>query len=174
MASFQALTQGRVKCSKQSQGGASVFYIFNYIENVFTYANGIVTAINPLLTIGNVFKYELIGDGNKVDESLVSDRTSGTTVNTQTSTFNLKAIDAATSAEMNKIAYDIPILVVPDRNGIYHAIGIDDGVDFTVAQFMGDTKIGLNGYTLTGISTTGSLSPKLDAATISAFLALVA
>jgi hypothetical protein len=31
----------------------------------------------------------------------------------------------------------------------------------------------MNGYTLTGTSTTGALSPKLDTATITAFLALV-
>jgi hypothetical protein len=63
--------------------------------------------------------------------------------------------------------------VVKDRNGIYHAIGIDDGIDFTVVQTSGGAKTELNGYTLTGVSTTGSLSPKLDAATITAFLALV-
>jgi hypothetical protein len=63
--------------------------------------------------------------------------------------------------------------VVKDRNGIYHAIGIEDGIDFTVAQTTGGAKGELNGYTLTGVSTTGSLSPKLDTATAAAFIALV-
>ena len=63
--------------------------------------------------------------------------------------------------------------VVKDRNGIYHAIGIDDGIDFTVAQTTGGAKTELNGYTLTGVSTTGALSPKLDSDTIADFLALV-
>ena len=75
---------------------------------------------------------------------------------------------------MNLLAYGYPMAVVRDRNGIYHAIGIDDGIDFVVAQSTGGAKTELNGYTLTGTSTTGSLSPKLDSTTVTAFLALVA
>ena len=76
-------------------------------------------------------------------------------------------------AQMNLLAYGFPMAVVKDRNGVLHAIGIDDGIDFTVAQSTGGAKTELNGYTLTGVSTTGSLSPKLDASTVTAFLALV-
>jgi len=64
--------------------------------------------------------------------------------------------------------------VVKDRNGIYHAIGIDDGIDFTIDSATGGVKTDLNGYTLTGVSTAGTLSPKLDKAIIDDFLALVA
>jgi hypothetical protein len=94
-------------------------------------------------------------------------------LNTQTSTIVLKKIDATTGAQMNLLAYGFPMAVVKDRNGIYHAIGIEDGIDFTVAQTTGGAKGELNGYTLTGVSTTGSLSPKLDTATAAAFIALV-
>ena len=167
------LTVGRVRPCKQSLGGLGKLYLFNFLEDPFTYAAGIATAINPLLTIGKVFEYELEGDGNNIAESLVSDRNTGTSVNTQTSTFVLKGIDAVTSAQMNLLAYGFPMAVVKDRNGIYHAIGIDDGIDFTIAQTSGGAKTELNGYTLTGVSTTGSLSPKLDAVTVTAFLALV-
>lgn len=165
------ITAGRDKVCKQGLGGLGKLYLFNFVENPFTYANGIATAINPLLL--NVFEYELEGDGNNVAESLVPDRNTGTTLNTQTSTFVLKKIDATTSAQMNLLAYGFPMAVVKDRNGVFHAIGIDDGIDFTVAQSTGGAKGDLNGYTLTGVSTTGSLSPKLDATTITAFLALV-
>jgi hypothetical protein len=168
------LTVGRVKPCKQSLGGLGKLYLFNFLENPFTVLAGVATAINPLLTIGNVFEYELEGDGNNVAESLVSDRNTGTSVNTQTITAVLKGIDATTSAQMNLLAYGFPMAVVKDRNGIYHAIGIDDGIDFTVAQTTGGAKTELNGYTLTGVSTTGSLSPKLDSTTVTAFLALVA
>jgi len=165
------LTAGRVKACKQGLGGLGKLYLFNFVEDPFTYAAGIATAINPLLT--TVFEYELEGDGNNVSESLVPDRNTGASVNTQTSTFVLKKIDAVTSAQMNLLAYGFPMAVAKDRNGIYHAIGIDDGIDFTVVQSTGGAKTELNGYTLTGVSTTGSLSPKLDTATIVAFLALV-
>jgi hypothetical protein len=165
------ISAGRLRPCKSSLGGLGKLYLFNFLENPFTVANGIATAINPLLT--EVFEYEIEGDGNTVGESLVSDRNAGTSLNTQTTTIVLKKIDAATSAQMNLLAYGFPMAVVKDRNGIYHAIGIDDGIDFTVAQSTGGAKGELNGYTLTGVSTTGSLSPKLDTLTVTAFLALV-
>jgi hypothetical protein len=165
------LTAGRAKVCKNGISGLGKLYLFNYVEDAFTYANGIVTAINPLLT--TVFEYELEGDGNNVSESIVSDRASGTSINTQTATIVLKQIDADTSAQMNLLAYGWNSAVVKDRNGVYHALGIDDGIDWTVAQTTGGAKNELNGYTLTGTATTGSLSPKLDALTITAFLALV-
>ena len=165
------ITAGRDKACKQGLGGLGKLYLFNFVENPFTVMAGVATAINPLLT--TVFEYELEGDGNNVAESLVSDRNSGTSLNTQTLTVVLKKIDAVTSAQMNLLAYGFPMAVVKDRNGIFHAIGTDDGIDFTVAQSTGGAKGDLNGYTLTGVSTTGALSPKLDATTVTAFLALV-
>lgn len=165
------ITAGRSKTCKQSLGGLGKLYLFNFIENPFTVLAGVATAVNVALLAA--FEYDLEGDGNNITESLVSDRNSGTSVNTQTSTIVLKGIDAATSAQMNLLAYGFPMAVVKDRNGIYHAIGIDDGIDFTVVQTSGGAKTELNGYTLTGVSTTGALSPKLDAATVTAFLALV-
>ncbi len=166
------LTSGRGKACKNSLGGLGKLFLFNFLEDPFTVVSGIVTAINPLLL--EVFSFELEGDGNNVSESLVSDRNAGTSLNTQTITTVLKKIDAVTSAQMNLLAYSFPMAVVKDRNGIYHAIGIDDGIDFTVVQSTGGAKNELNGYTLTGVSTSGSLSPKLNDATVTDFLALVA
>tara|TARA_R110000803_G_scaffold69058_5_gene131262 strand:+ start:1501 stop:2010 length:510 start_codon:yes stop_codon:yes gene_type:complete len=165
------ITVGRVKGCKDSLGGNSVLYLFNYVADPFTYANGIATAINVLLT--TVFAFELDGDGNTLVQSLVSDRNTGTSVNTQTLTALLKKIDAATSAQMNLLAYGFPQAVVKDRNGIYSAIGLTDGIDFTVEENTGGAKTDGSLYTLTGISTEAALSPKLDSATTTAFLALV-
>lgn len=166
------ITSGRLRACKDALGGLGSLYFFNYVENPFTVTNGVATAINPLLT--EVFEYQLEGDGNNVVESLVPDRNTGTTVNTQTITAVLKKIDAESATQLNLLAHGFPMAVVRDRNGIYHAIGIDDGIDFTVEQSTGGAKNELNGFTLTGVSTTGSLSPKLDATTVTAFLALVA
>lgn len=165
------ITQGRNKVCKSSLGGSANLFLFNGIADPFTLSDGEATAVNELLT--EVFKYELEGDLNTWGENMVPDRNKGTTVNTQTTTVTLKKIDADTSDQMNLLAYGWPMAVVQDRNGVYHAIGIDDGIDFTVDSTTGGAKTDLNGYTLTGVSTTGALSPKLDAATITAFLALV-
>ena len=165
------ITSGRAKVCKDSIGGNSKLYMFNYLEDAFTITGGLATAINPSLT--EVFEYELEGDGNTLVQNMVSDRQNGTTVNTQTLTVVLKQMDATTSAEMNIVAKGYPMAVVKDRNGKYHAIGLQDGIDFTVDAVTGGAKTDLNGYTLTGVATTGSLAPILDPATITAFLALV-
>jgi len=165
------ITAGRVKACKQNLGGVGRVFLFNYVADPFTVASGVATAINPLLT--EVFEYEVEGDGNNIVENFVSDRNTGTSVNTQTSTINLKKIDATTSAQLNLLTYGFPMMVIKDRNGIYHAIGIDDGIDFTVSQNTGGAKTEMNGYVLTGVSTTGALSPKLDSSTVTAFLALL-
>jgi hypothetical protein len=165
------ITSGRLRSCKNSLGGLATLYLFNFLENPFTVLNGVVTAINPLLLA--VYEYQLEGDSNNVVETMTPDRNTGTTVNSQVITAVLKKIDATTSAQMNLLAYGYPMAVVKDRNGIYHAVGIDDGIDFVVAQSTGGAKTELNGYTLTGTSTVNALSPKLDTATITDFLALV-
>ena len=165
------ITTGRAKACKEFQGGVQSLYLFNFLENAFTVVDGEATAINPLLT--EVFEYKVEGDGQTLVENMVSDRNTSTTVNTQTITAMLKGIDAETSAELNLVAKGYPMAVVKDRNGVYHAVGLDDGIDFTIDQATGGAKTDMNGYTITGVSTTGSLSPKLDSATITAFLALV-
>jgi len=166
------ITAGRLRACKQNLGGLGRVFLFNYLANPFTVTAGVATAINPLLT--EVFEYEIEGDGNNIAESLVPDRNTGTSVNTQTTTITLKKIDATTSQQLNLVAYSFPMMVVVDRNGVGHAIGIDDGIDFTVAQNTGGAKTEMNGYTLTGVSTTGSLSPKLDTDTLADLIALVA
>ena len=166
------ITAGRDRVCKNSLGGNANLYLFNYLEDPFTVVGGEATAMNVALT--EAFKYELEGDLNTLVEDMVTDRNTGTTVNTQTTTVALKQIDATTSAEMNLVAQSYPMAVIEDRNGVFHAIGIDDGIDFNVNQSTGGVKTDMNGYPLVGTSTTGTLSPKLDAATITAFLAVVA
>lgn len=165
------ITAGRLRACKDSIGGVGELYLFNFVENPFTVANSVATAINPLLT--EAFKFELEGDGNTLVQDLVPDRNTGTRVNTQTLTVMLKKISATDSANMNLLAAGFPMAVVKDRNGIYHAVGIDDGIDFTIQEATGGSKTDMNGYTLTGVSTTGTLAPKLDSSTITAFLALL-
>lgn len=165
------LTSGKLKVCKDGVSGVSYLYLFNFLEDPFTVTDGVATAMNVSLT--EAFPYELEGDGNSLVEDKPSDRNTGTSINTQTITAILKRQDAETSHQMNLLTAGFPMAVVKDRNGIYHAVGIDDGIDFQVAPTTGDAKASLNGYTLTGVSTTGKLAPKLDEATTTAFLAIV-
>ena len=165
------ITAGRVRACKQLLGGTSKLYLFNYLEDPFTVLAGEATAVNVALT--TVYEYDILGDTNTFVENMVSDRNTGVTVNTQTLTIFLGGLDAATSVQMNLLAYGTPQAVIRDRNGVYHAVGISEGIDFTVDSTTGGASTDANGYTLTGVSTEVALSPKLDSATITAFLALV-
>ena len=159
------------KVCKDKLGGNSSLYIFNFVEDPFTVVAGEATAINAALT--TVFEFGLEGDGNTLTQDKPSDRNTGTSVNTTTLVAVLKTLDAPTNVTLNLLSAGYPQAVVKDRNGNYHAIGLDDGIDFAINSQTGGVKTDLNGYTITGVSTTKDLAPILDAATVTAFLALV-
>lgn len=165
------ITQGRAKSCTSNIGGQSHLYLFNYQEDPFTVASGECTAINALITV--VYDYVLEGDGNTLVEDMVADVNTGVSVNTQTITTVLRKQTAADSAELNLLSYGNAQAVVKDRNGVYHACGIEDGFTWSVQAVTGGAKTDPNGYTVTGVATVGTLSPKLDTATIAAFLLLV-
>ena len=165
------LTAGRAKGCKDSIGGSAKLYLFNFIEDPFTVVAGECTAINAGLTV--VYGYDLVGDGSTLTENMISDRQTQTVVNTQTLTAVFNKLTAADSVEFNLMAKGYPQAVVRDRNGIYHAIAITDGIDFTIDSTTGGAHADLNGYTITGVSLENELSPKLDPTTITAFELLV-
>ena len=166
------ITAGRSKPCKTHLGGVSKLYLFNFLEDSFTIVDGEASSMNVLLT--EAFEYDLKGDGQVLAENMVSDKSAGTTVNTQTTTAVLQGIDFATSNEMKLIAHGYPTAIVKSNDGNYHLVGNTEGIDFTVDLTTGTTQAELNGYTLTGVSVENCLSPILDSATVTAFLAVVA
>lgn len=164
------ITKGRGRQCK-GLGGNLRLYLYNFLADPFTIVAGEATAINPSLT--EVFEYVLDGDGNPLTESMVGDRNTGTAVNTQTVISLIKKQDAATSLEFNLMIKNNVHAVIKDRNGVYHAIALTEGIDFTIEATTGSAHADFNGYTLTGVSIEGDFSPKLNAATITAFLALI-
>lgn len=165
------ITNGRERACKEGLGGASTLYLFNELADAFTILDGAATDMNVLLT--EAYGFPLEGDGNTLEQSMVSDRNTGTKVNTQTLTVILKNMDASTSAQFNLLSAGYPQAVVVDRNGNHHAIGLDDGIDFTIVASSGGAKTDLNGYTLTGVSTVSDLAPILDGTAVTAFEAIV-
>lgn len=165
------ITSGRTKPCKNKLAGTSKVFFINYVADAFTVVDGVATAINPLVT--EVFQYDLSGEGNSFAQSMVSDRTPGTTVNTQTLTLALQGISKEDNHQFNLLAYGFPIAIVKDRNGLYHAAGLSEGIDFTVAPTTGAAKADFNGYNLTGTAMEGELAPILSDATVTALLELV-
>ena len=166
------IISGLGKGCKDSLGGNSKLYLWNFLADPFTVAASEATAMNVLLT--EAFEFDLVGDLSTLTENMISDRQTQTTVNTQTTVAAFNKMIAATAANFNLLAYGYPQGIVKDRNGEYHLIGQTDGIDFTIDGTTGGAKTDLNGFTITGISTEGALSPKLDSATVTAFLAIVA
>lgn len=167
------ITRGRARTiCKDGLGGNSSIYLFNFIDDAFTVTAGEATGINPLIT--EVFEFGLVGDGNTLEQVTATDRNTGTTVNTQTLTTVFQKLTAEDNANFNLLTKGFTGAVVKDRAGNYHAVGIDDGIDFNITSATGGAKTDLNGYTAVGTSTTKDLAPLLDSATVTALLALVA
>ena len=93
------IAAGRSKPCKTHLGGVQKLYLFNYIEDPFTVLAGEATAMNVALTEN--FEYDLVGDGQVLTESKPSDRSAGTSINTQTITAILQGLDKDTSNELN-------------------------------------------------------------------------
>ena len=166
------IAAGRSKPCKTHLGGVQKLYLFNYLEDPFTVLAGEATAMNVALTEN--FEYDLVGDGQVLTESKPSDRSAGTSINTQTITAILQGLDKDTSNELNAVTEGYPQAVIKTRDGNYHAVGITDGIDISVEETSGATQAEFSGYTLTGVSIEKNLSPILDSATVTAFLAVTA
>lgn len=166
------LTKGRAKGCKDSIGGNSKLYVWNFLPDPFTIVDGEATAMNVLLT--EAFEYDLVGDGSTYEQVQVSDRETQTVTNTQTITAIFSKMNAATSSEFNLMAKGYPQGIIKDRNGNYSLVGHTDGIDFNITGSTGGAKSDLNGYTVVGTSVEQDLSPILDSATVTAFLAIVA
>ena len=166
------ITAGRGRACKDSIAGVRKMFLYNYLEDPFTIVAGEATSMNVLLT--EAFEYDLAGNGQVLDENVVGSIDNGTRLNTQTITAVLQKIDAATSAELNLVAKSLPQAVIQTRDGNYHAVGVSEGINFSIVENTGSAKGDLSGYTLTGISEEKDLSPILDSATVTAFLAVVA
>lgn len=167
------MTSGRAEPCKDSLGGIRAAYFLNYVDEPFTITAGEATALNVAVT--EAFKYELRADGNTFLQNKVSDRNTGTNVNTQTLTLALKKLDKETSLQVDLMSKGRPIIVVEDYNGNFQAAGITEGMDLTGSDInSGGAKTDFNGYNLTLTAMEKDLAPFLDEATITALKALVA
>ena len=167
------IVSGIKKTCKGNLGGTSKIYIFNFVENAFTVSANTGTASAISTGVTAVYEYEITGDLSTLTEVLTTSRNEGTASNLQTLVVSLNGISAESSNTLNQLAYSTTNAVVKDRNGIYHCLGEVDGFDFNIEETTGGAKTDKNGYLATGVSTTGRLSPKMNAACITQFLAKV-
>lgn len=166
------LTAGRIEPCRDAIGGLKALYLLDFVEDSFTVSGGEATAIYEGIT--DVYKYDLLADGNTfVESGGAPDESTGTSVVTQTGTAVLKKQDVATANEINILKKARPVAVWKFRDGTYKVQGISDGTVISVETASGGAKADFNGYTLTLTSTELYLAPTLDSATVTAFEALV-
>ena len=166
--------KGRIEPCKTSLGGLknAFFAYFSEADGAFTVVGKEVTALGLGLT--TVYKYDLLADGNTLEEVTVADRNTGTRVNTQTLVLALKKQDLNTAIEIDAIAASRPVVVVQDRNDNYKVLGITEGMNLTSGSAAsGGAKADFNGYNLTLVAEENATAPFLDSATVTALLALV-
>jgi len=165
------LTSGRTEPCRDAIGGLKAAYFIDFQEDSFTIAAGEATAIDVGVT--EVFKYELLADGNTLVETFTADQNNGTSIYEQVLALALKKQDKETANELALIVKARPIVVVQFRDGTYKIVGVSDGTVATGDIQSGGAKADFNGYNLTLTATEVSPAPTLDALTVTALLALV-
>jgi hypothetical protein len=155
------------------QGGVEEFYPFNFVTDAFTVVDGIATSMNAALTAA--YKYVNGSDANTFTDVLLADKKTGNSVATQTLVYQLNKIKGATNLELTKLAQGKMSGVLKDNAGVYHWVGAEKGfnVSANVEAVSGGGTNDVSGYNVTLISENKALAPTLDAAAVTAFLAIL-
>jgi hypothetical protein len=164
------LTSGRTEPCRDAIGGLKSAFFLDFMEDAFTITAGEATAIDIGVTA--VYKYELLADGNTLEETFTADMNNGTSVYEQVLTLALKKQTKASANELALIVKARPIVVVQDRMNNYRIVGVSDGTVATGSIVSGGAKADFNGYNLTLTATEVLPAPTLDSATVTALLAL--
>lgn len=157
------LTSGRTEPCRDAIGGLKAIYLLDFVEDSFTITAGEATAINAAVT--EVFKYELLADGNTYVETFTADQNNGTSIYEQVLTVALKKQTKESANELALIVKSRPVCVVEFRDGRRLVQGISDGTVATGDIQSGGAKGDFNGYNLTLTATEVLPSPALDEAT---------
>lgn len=165
------LTTGRSEPCRDAVGGLKAAYFIDYQADAFTITAGEATAIDVGVTVA--YQWDLLADGNTLEEAFTSDQNNGTSIYEQTLTLALKKQDTASANELALLVKARPIIVVQDRMDNYRIVGLTDGTVTTGSIVSGGAKGDFNGYNLTFTATEVLPAPTLDSATTTAFLALV-
>lgn len=165
------ITSGRTEPCNDSIGGIDAIFVIPFIENGFTIAAGEVTAIDVAIT--EAFKYELRADANIVTSDGTSDENTGVTLFTETLTAALKKLDKDTGVQVELMHKGLHYVIARHRQGGYQLLGSLDGARCTASNnTTGGARTDFNGYNLTFTSFAKISAPFLDAATVTALLAI--
>lgn len=161
------LTIGRAEPCKDAIGGIKAVYFINFGDVTgLTYdTTGSVTDEVTNLGALTAYKWEVLGAGNSLEETINSSRDNGTTIFEQVVNLQLKKMDSESTQQVKILAYGRPYIVVEDYNGNSRIAGVTTGCDLTGGTITtGTAKTDLNGYTLVFTGQEGRPAPFLQGA----------
>jgi len=156
------VTSGRLDFScKTIIGGLKNIYVVGFDDANFTLTGSNVVAASAI----ELFKFELLNDGNTFEESNEVAKDAGTSTFTQTGTFVLKGQDALSQPILEELTKAKTQVIVEYRDGSMRLAGLEFGVDFTIGTTSGGAIGDMNGYNVafTGMAT--SLAPFMSTLT---------
>lgn len=161
------VTAGRKLACKDSRTGIKHVDFAPWSEVGFTVAAQEIATIPIGLT--EVFRYELKGAGNKLEDVPTVNLENRTTEFKQTLSLMLQKVGSTTEVELMLLLFGRVLAFVHDYNGNVFVCGIDSGMDATTAPRSTDT----NGYSVTLEATESKYAPYLADAAKTSLEALV-
>lgn len=141
-----AITNGRSLPCKDSVGGLKAIYMVDY--DSLTVSEAISSGEITLPVATDFFEYEIKGNSS-LETTINSSRENGTTFFESALNVTFTYLDAATQAEITKIAKARPHVVVEDYNGNYFLLGHKHGCEVTGGTTVTGAAMGdLSGFTL--------------------------
>ena len=144
------ISRGRLEPCKNSIGGLKAVYFVNFGDlGAITYDIDDTDVIDSIDGTPDAYKYDLKGDST-YEETINSDRNTGTSFFTQTLTLNLKKLTKADHKELKLLIHGRTHVIVEDNNGNLFIAGLTRGMDVTGGSITTGAALGdMSGYSLT-------------------------
>lgn len=157
------LTAGRLDFScKTNVGGLKAIYVMEFNANLINEVAYFENWIDTVSSFNEIYKFELKSDANTFEESNEVSRDNGTSIFTQTGTFQLKRQDKDSQKILSELSKARCQVIIEDHNGFRRLAGLQNGVDFTVGTTTGGALADMNGYNLAFTAVEQDLAPYLQ------------
>jgi hypothetical protein len=172
------ISLGRNEPCKDVVGGLDAIYFINFADAPYTDLafdatnTDVIETINGTPSTVSAYKYELKADENTFEETITSDRNTGTTFFEGVLNVSLKKMDLATHKEVKLLAFGRPHIVLKDRNNNFFYMGAQWGCELTGGTIATGGAMGdKSGYMLTFTSRETIPTPFMEATTEAALAA---
>ena len=144
------LSIGRIEPCKDKIGGIDAVYFINDGEITgYTFDATNTDAIETVTGTIRAYKYDVKGENNSFEQTVVSSRENGTTYWEQKLTINLKVLSIVDHKELKLLCYGNPHVIVRDNNDNFFLMGKKFGADVTGGTISTGAAMGdMTGYSL--------------------------